>query len=171
MADPKEKIRAWMVAEFEARIWITVSITTGDTPIENALFVALRAWVTVNDGDFQFRRCGGEFGEPEALLKYYDDRYGEETGCLLWTPQAHIENYRVDFAFYAVAKGGVKKLVVECDGHDFHERTKEQARKDRSRDRRLQELGYQVFRFTGSEIHADPMKCALQIIRWAGFCE
>ena len=24
-----------------------------------------------------------------------------------------------------------KKMVIECDGHDFHERTKEQARRDR----------------------------------------
>ncbi len=47
------------------------------------------------------------------------------------------------------------QLVVEVDGHDFHERTKEQAQRDRSRDRTLTAAGYTVFRFTGSELFRD----------------
>ena len=38
-----------------------------------------------------------------------------------------------------------RQVVVECDGHDFHERTKEQAANDRERDRGLQGLGFSVF--------------------------
>ena len=45
-----------------------------------------------------------------------------------------------------------KKLVIEADGHDFHE-TKESAAKDNVRDRDMRELGIEVFRFTGSEIY------------------
>jgi very-short-patch-repair endonuclease len=52
---------------------------------------------------------------------------------------------------------------VECDGHDFHERTKEQAQRDKSRDRYLQANGWRVLRFTGSEIHRTPEKCADEI--------
>lgn len=57
-------------------------------------------------------------------------------------------------------------LIVECGGHDFHERTKEQAAHDRSRDREMSLAGYHVMRFTGSEIWKDPGKCAEQIEQW-----
>jgi very-short-patch-repair endonuclease len=55
-------------------------------------------------------------------------------------------------------------LVVECDGHAFHEKTPEQARRDKSRDRELLIKGYPVMRFTGSEIHQRPLHCAEQVI-------
>lgn len=54
-------------------------------------------------------------------------------------------------------------FAVELDGHDFHERTKEQARRDRSRDRRVQSLGWRVFRYTGSEVYADSVDCVWQL--------
>jgi len=79
-------------------------------------------------------------------------------GAWTITPQAHIGSFRVDFLIED-AETGVK-VVLECDGHDFHERTKEQARKDRSRDRELQAKGFLVLRYTGSEIWRDPWKCA-----------
>jgi len=56
-----------------------------------------------------------------------------------------------------------KKIIVECDGHDFHEKTKVQAAHDKRRDRILQSLGYKVFRFTGSEIHNNAISCALEV--------
>jgi very-short-patch-repair endonuclease len=71
--------------------------------------------------------------------------------------------YRADFLFTSIS-GGMRKVVVECDGHDFHERTKEQAERDRKRERRLVELGYTVIRFTGREIWRDPLKCADEAI-------
>lgn len=57
-------------------------------------------------------------------------------------------------------------LVVELDGHDFHERTKEQARRDKSRDRELQMLGCDVFRFTGSEVWKEPVRPIQEIYQW-----
>lgn len=56
-------------------------------------------------------------------------------------------------------------LALECDGHDFHERTKEQAARDRSRDRFLQSKDIPILRFTGSEIHRNPIDCALEALR------
>lgn len=97
-------------------------------------------------------------------------------------PQAKIGKYRIDFliAIYDFCVADLderhnwiydekhwKYLVVECDGHDFHERTKEQAAKDRRRDRELGLQGYKVFRFTGSEIWRDPIKCATDVILWS----
>jgi hypothetical protein len=42
------------------------------------------------------------------------------------------------------------KLCVYTDGHTYHERTEEQAQRDKRIDRKLQELGFQVLRYTGN---------------------
>lgn len=57
----------------------------------------------------------------------------------------------------ALVLPNTKQLVdIELDGHDFHERTKEQSQRDKSGDRALTLDGWTVLRFTGSEIFADP---------------
>lgn len=71
-------------------------------------------------------------------------------------PQHKVGSYRVDLALIAP---GIK-VAIECDGHDFHEKTKKQAAKDKARDRAITAAGYAVLRFTGSEIWANPMGCA-----------
>lgn len=50
----------------------------------------------------------------------------------------------------------VGKICIELDGHDFHERTKDQAQRDKLRDREFQKAGYTVLRYTGSEVFKDP---------------
>lgn len=76
--------------------------------------------------------------------------------------QAPVLSYRADFLLTVTYKGRtVGRVVVECDGHDFHERTKEQAAHDRSRDRAMVLAGYKVMRFTGSEIHRNLMNCVV----------
>ena len=74
-------------------------------------------------------------------------------------PQATIGDYRADF----LIEFSGRKIVVECDGHDFHEKTKAQAAHDRARDRYMQGLGYRVYRYTGSEIWKDVQKCVQEI--------
>lgn len=82
--------------------------------------------------------------------------------------QAEFGQYRVDFlvTFRIVHKGVVAErwTIVECDGHDYHERTKEQAERDKARDRAITSLGYPVFRFTGRELHRDPAACVEEVI-------
>ncbi len=58
-------------------------------------------------------------------------------------------------------------LVIECDGHDYHERTKAQARRDRQRDREMTAADITVFRFTGSEIYRDVARCAAEAMEMA----
>jgi very-short-patch-repair endonuclease len=77
--------------------------------------------------------------------------------------QAQIDRYRVDFLFICHYGGHSRRLIVECDGHDFHERTKEQAARDKSRDRALVKDGATVLRYTGSELYRDPVKCIEEI--------
>jgi very-short-patch-repair endonuclease len=65
-------------------------------------------------------------------------------------PQFRIGKFKVDFM--VITQLG-NKLVIECDGHDFHEKTKTQAQYDKERDRFLMSKGYTVFHFTGSELY------------------
>jgi very-short-patch-repair endonuclease len=73
--------------------------------------------------------------------------------------QVKIDAYRIDL----VVAGGYSLVLVECDGRDFHERTKQQAAYDRERDRRLLIMGLPTIRFTGSEIVNYPEKCCEEL--------
>lgn len=84
-------------------------------------------------------------------------------------PQAVIEGcdersdwrYRVDFLLICGARPAYRKcLAIECDGHDWHEKTKQQVARDKLRDRRLLISGIIPVRFSGSEIHRDHGACA-----------
>lgn len=76
-------------------------------------------------------------------------------------PQMKIGKYCADFvASVKDYSGGEIVGVIECDGHDYHERTKEQARHDKERDRYFQSIGLLVLRYTGSEIYRDPVMTA-----------
>lgn len=125
------------------------------------------------------RECG-RFGDPvvgspiEALflMAWMPEAV---RGELLLEPQVTVGPYRVDFQVMDVrvphGSGARRraigaKLVVECDGHDFHERTKEQAERDKRRDRWLTLNGYTVMRFTGREVWRDPFACVADVVSW-----
>lgn len=73
--------------------------------------------------------------------------------------------YRVDFLITVEYKNqGIKGFVIECDGHEFHQKTKEQVEKDNKRTRDLQLKGLEVLRFSGTEIYNRPYKCAREIV-------
>lgn len=75
---------------------------------------------------------------------------------LVITTQAEVGSYRADFLLALNQWGGAASVVVEVDGHDFHEKTKAQAARDKKRDRAFVHAGLKVLRFTGSEVHRDP---------------
>jgi very-short-patch-repair endonuclease len=80
--------------------------------------------------------------------------------------QVTIGEHRVDFVLSS--KSGKRLLIVECDGHDFHERTKEQAARDKRRDRELLAAErVPVMRYTGSEIYRGPFECACDALSFA----
>jgi len=72
---------------------------------------------------------------------------------------------RADFVIpvYFSKYGFGKHYVIECDGHEFHERTKEQVTKDNQRRRGLTRAGYVVINFSGSEVYKDAYGCAREI--------
>ncbi|MBV2144218.1 DUF559 domain-containing protein [Falsochrobactrum sp. TDYN1] len=147
----------------------------GDTEIEKLLCAAISARIMYGRTEFSDVLNADE--ESHAQEYFSNPHYRT---YLILQPQVQIGNYRVDFVLSAWTSGYVysahkrsttepywRKLVIECDGHEYHERTKEQASKDRSRDRDLTNLGFDVFRFTGSELWRDPWECADQLYYWA----
>lgn len=134
-----------------ARIVPDSYVPTVESPIERAMFSALQK-VGAEEFDFD-------------ILFFTDEsrRLGIPVRILLQYP---IGDYRADFVVRCTYDDKRKlRIVVECDGHDFHERTKEQASHDKRRDRLFQRLGYQVFRFTGSDITKDANGCAREVMQ------
>lgn len=79
------------------------------------------------------------------------------------------KTYRADFVIPVIykQKTGDDKyqlFIVECDGHEFHQKTKEQVERDNIRTRAFQKAGYMVIRFSGREINKNPRKCVKEII-------
>lgn len=139
---------------------------TGDSPIERLFFAALSAHIRFCEAEYKDVLVPVDSAHLGRLLAEHHPL------ALIVQPQAQLEGWRVDFMIYAWDFGRAtgrqqwRRLIVECDGHDFHERTKEQAKKDRSRDRQAQLLGMTVLRFTGHELHSDPLGCARQVSEW-----
>lgn len=82
--------------------------------------------------------------------------------------QYEWQGYRFDFLVHCACWDGKVyhklSIFIECDGFDFHERTREQAERDRAKDRLVQTHGHRIFRFTGSEIHRDADACWNEIV-------
>lgn len=94
-----------------------------------------------------------------------------ENCSIIIEPQSSIsigsDSYRLDFEVILNDQKVdiIHKFAIECDGYEFHEKTKEQASYDRKRERRLMSDGYHVIRFTGSEIYQSPTKCATDVFK------
>ena len=87
---------------------------------------------------------------PMAISRLWICSQGEEEQSYspsdrLLIPQYRWEGRRVDF----VLREYPFDIFIECDGHNFHERTKEQAARDRRKDRDSQREGKPILRFTG----------------------
>ncbi len=143
-----------------------------ESPIENAFFTALISQATTDLYVRAFTQrvelVAGKMISLGGEGTVYD--FGQHAGPrpqLEIFIQVSVEQFIVDFVIFFISEaGGVRSepLVVECDGHEFHERTKEQAQKDRSRDRTLQSVGLTIFRFTGVELFANPATCAVECL-------
>lgn len=107
--------------------------------------------------------------EKLIALAFVTEQLGNPDLQIFVEKQVKIDRYRVDFILHVLDRGKwpnerLASVIIECDGHDFHEKTKEQAARDKSRDRFLQSQGYTVLRFTGSEIWKDAEACARESI-------
>jgi very-short-patch-repair endonuclease len=121
----------------------------------------------------------------------FDDRDEELRGLVTIQPQVMVGKYRIDFEVgYHLMLGPQDRnarlkpgdpaepipgdltwhralVLVECDGHEFHEKTKEQASRDKRRDRDLQVAGFTIFRYSGSDVWRDCIATAEEVVRVA----
>jgi len=87
---------------------------------------------------------------------------------MLIQPQFSIQTYRVDFyiRWFGYNPNGTpepKSVIVECDSQQWHERTEQERRYEKRRDRDLARLGLHTFRFTGKEIKDEPFQPAAEV--------
>lgn len=108
-------------------------------------------------------------------IMVFDRHFGKDLPHLRLESQYNItangNNYRVDFYFdtntlheKSFSFENPLRLIVECDGHNFHEKTKEQVKRDNDRNFDLQKEGYEVLHFSGSQIYNEPFECANKAI-------
>lgn len=146
-----------------------------ESPIEKVFFAALWSLGRLEHLDIGEVRSFDPSNTAETASSFgsNDAHSSERIGLVA---QANVLGHRVDFLIRSRPTDPISDAwrwaIVECDGHDYHERTAEQAERDRSRDREFQQSGYRVFRFTGREIVRDPVKCAMEVLSWADeyFC-
>lgn len=124
-----------------------------DSPIEYHLLMAMAVGHSMKSKGFQ----------PIVLnagsLPYRD------VSCIQIIPQFKVAIFRMDFALVQYNGTLLHRICVECDGHEFHEKTPEQAAHDKRKDRELMMAGWPVLRFTGSEIAAGGESCADDVRR------
>ncbi|MBE6312149.1 MAG: DUF559 domain-containing protein [Bacteroidales bacterium] len=99
-----------------------------------------------------------------CILQYAIDWHGchiDVTGKTYNNPNNNFKNVLTIVDFY-IEKGN-NKLCIYTDGHTYHERTEEQAQHDKMIDRKLQELGYIVLRYTGKDIEENMPKIINEI--------
>lgn len=114
--------------------------TECESPIEQILWYALRLMA--------------------LRLNNFDIRFDSQVGV-----KVKEHHYRLDLFFEEDTESDDPVMVaVECDGHDFHEKTKEQVEKRNVRDMELKKAGVDVLHYSGSQIYNNPYSCAKEII-------
>lgn len=72
-----------------------------------------------------------------------------------------FNGYRPDFMI--TINGMYGGYIVEIDGHEWHEKTKEQARADKEKERMYLKKGFIPIRFTGSEVYHNAKMCVNEV--------
>ena len=145
-------------------------LSLSESPIETKLLMSLVANGRTYARELHLRAPNETFVFQRNGIPAKNVR--QETCRIL--PQFVIGKYRVDVLIEQDFDIGYRvgyeepiwrtyRCVVECDGHDFHEKTKQQASRDRERDRYIQSQGYRVLHFSGAEIHASSFGCAVVV--------
>jgi hypothetical protein len=93
---------------------------------------------------------------------------GKPQSGVVIAPQYQTENRRIDHALFVnIFANEEIKIAVECDGHDFHEKTPDQAARDSAKNGDLKIAGWRLLRFTGRQIRQNPKHCAARVAELA----
>lgn len=145
--EDKELSQLATVIDDKRRSWYD-SIALTKSPIEQILVSGM---MFLTDGYNEIYATNG-------LIPDYINHWGT-----YFIPQYRIGSYTADFAIICQHNDKMKMIAVECDGHDFHEKTKAQAGHDKKRDRYFTAQGFKILRFTGSEIYQKVDECIDEI--------
>lgn len=129
------------------------------SPIEDIFYIACNVW------------CASEFIELNPSHFCGASGVIEEGYGVFIEPQKQIGKYRVDFLLSQNGIGPKEHLtpvIIELDGHDFHDKNKLQRAYEKARDRFLVKAGYKVLHFTGSEVVLDPYKVTHEALSMMG---
>ena len=93
------------------------------------------------------------------------DRHGENDGSLAYgRVLVQASGFLCSVALLCKAAPIQEKpIIVELDGHTFHEKTPEQVAERNDRDRLFQGEGYMVFHFSYLEMTTKPYDCFLTV--------
>lgn len=94
----------------------------------------------------------------KTIYGYYDFQISIES-------QFKIGQYIADFTvcFYSPYINE-EYVAIEIDGHQWHEKTKEQVMRDKKRERYFLRRDFQVMRFSGTEVFYNSDECAKECL-------
>jgi very-short-patch-repair endonuclease len=101
--------------------------------------------------------------ESPIERRFWAHAYGPLSALGIFTPQVTAVGYRLDFALTDIPGVDLLKVAIELDGQDFH-KTQDQRNYDTMRDRALMKVGWQVVRFTGSQINRNVEGCVNETV-------
>lgn len=151
-------IGAWERDRFSQEMFNNAIEIGLESPIEDMFWIACNALC----------RVAYENVNPTPDYDAETDTATYQMGMYI-QPQAKIGKYRVDFLVQRVFfQGESEPVVVELDGHDFHDKDKKQRSYEKARDRDLVKAGYRVMHYTGSDINTDPFRVAWEVLEMVG---
>lgn len=125
------------------------------------------------------QQCGKEFTTKKSQIEWHNRRFCSQQCALNYRGETSIEQlirvelqergiefdqnvpigkFTVDFLLYQA------KIVIECDGEYWHS-LPDSKKRDKYKDKFLFQKGFQVFRFTESEIRRAARDCVDRVLR------
>lgn len=153
-----------VIGRIEAERWnqdVFCELVEGgqQSPIEDLFYIAARA------------HCVAEF------TQFNPDPIERKDGEIIYPSGVHVSTqhrvgkYRADFLvqqFGMAPEDVCSPVIVELDGHAFHDKDKQQRSYEKRRDRDFVRAGYRVVHFTGSDVVADPYAVAFEVLEMVG---
>lgn len=142
--------------QFSQQVFCELLESGVESPIEDIFYIACHVW------------CASEYIDLNPPFTIRDD-FTMDLPCGIYIePQKKIGQYKVDFFISSYGIGPDLHLIVELDGHDFHDKDKKQRSYEKARDRFFVKSGFKVLHYTGSDVVADPFKVTHECLCMVG---
>jgi len=141
-------------------LWVTTSIEEFEieqnksiiSPVEQLFYIAwYKKLYVAHDKESLNYLLEPQYSHPEKTGKYRLDFMVDVFGYYM--------NYSNTYPDERLMSSPDPLVAVEIDGHEWHEKTKEQVTYHKQRERFLVSKGWRLFRYSGSEVYRDPDGC------------